>query len=135
MKALISPAVPPKVIGMRPRSESNFKAASAIAINTQEGFHVVPVEDIVRVEADGNYCRVYLAQGRAITVSKTLKTVADVLPAIHFVRIHASHMVRLSAVRDVTKDRVVLSDGTCLPIARSRRAHLLNRISAFATIL
>src|SRR5688500_17263056 len=50
-----------------------------IALPTLEGFELVPLETIIKCEADSNYTYFYLKNGRKIIVSRTLKEIEELL--------------------------------------------------------
>jgi len=88
----------------------------------------VPVEDIAWIGAEGDYARLHTG-GRSHLVSRTLVELAERLDPAEFVRIHRSTIVRWQRVREVRSDgsgryRVVLDDGTSLPLSRGRAAEL-----------
>ena len=132
MKALSKSVSSPKVLRL---NTVESRPQKALAIKTQEGIRVVPVSEVSRIEADGNYCYLHQTSGRRITISKTLKTVSELLPEKHFLRPHASHLIRLSDIRMVATNELTLSDNTLIPIARSRRKYVVTRLSEFTTFL
>jgi two-component system LytT family response regulator len=86
---------------------------------------VVPirVQDIVRLEADGDYVALH-ANGRRHLLYMNLGDLAARLESARFVRIHRSHVVNLahlSSVAPVDADRaaVVMTDGARLVASRS----------------
>lgn len=83
--------------------------------------HIVSHDHILRIEAASNYTSIYLIDGQFITLCKTLGALEKQLPS-SFMRIHQSHIVSLNAISQIINlDRVVLSDGTQVRIARSKR--------------
>ena len=59
-----------------------------IVLPTLEGFVVVEVKNVIRCEADRNYTHFFLADGRKVTISKTLKIYEELLAENGFFRIH-----------------------------------------------
>jgi two-component system LytT family response regulator len=55
-----------------------------IALPTQEGFELVPLENILHCESDSNYTHIVLKQGKKLLVSRTLKKLRSCLKDIHF---------------------------------------------------
>lgn len=89
---------------------------------------LLPIDRIDRVQAAGNYVEIH-AGGRTVTVRATLGSVEEQLDSRRFVRIHRSHLVALDRIREIQRlfggeHRVVLRDGTHLPLARRYRRRL-----------
>jgi two-component system LytT family response regulator len=96
------------------------------------GAHVVPVERIAAVAADGDYSRILTCDGAQLRVRKPLRDWEARLPAQAFARIHRATLVNLRRVQrvDAWLDRCfrVFLDGLPRPLTMSRRhAHLLRR--------
>lgn len=102
-----------------------------MALPTQNGIQLVKVDDVVRLEADGNYTTIFLKDKSKILVSKKIKEFEIWLEASHFFRIHQSHIVNLELIDRYIKGEggtVVLEDGTQLEVARRRKEDFLKRI-------
>lgn len=98
-------------------------SVSEIYVRDRGAVVSVPVRDIVRAEADGDYVAVY-ATGRRHLVYMNLGDFARRLESARFVRIHRSHIVNLAHLVSVTAadpDRaaVAMSDGARLIASRS----------------
>lgn len=87
------------------------------------------VADIDWIEAAENY--VYLhTRGTKHLVRGTIRSFAERLDPKQFLRIHRSTIVKLERVSHVESRRVVLRDGTALPISRNFAAELRARLSS-----
>jgi len=87
--------------------------------------------DVDWIEAAENY--VYLhTRGRKHLVRGTIRSFAERLDPSRFMRIHRSTIVNLERVREVDSRRVVLRDGTPIPIGRNYTAELRRRLSSRA---
>ena len=89
--------------------------------NTLEFFEP---DDIIRIESESNYSHIFLANKKKITVSKTLKDVAEHLIGTSFFRIHQSHLINTNHILKVIKEDgafVVMKDGVNLPISRNKK--------------
>ncbi len=85
---------------------------------------VVPVEEIVRVEAVSNYSRIHFANGKKITVAKVLHWFEDTLPVEMFARVHRSHLVNkifVEKVRGTHSRTLLLNNGESIIISRRKR--------------
>lgn len=98
------------------------QSGHTLKVKTSEGLDIIPFEDLIRCQSDGNYTHLYLKEGRKICVSKTLKYIQGLLPQKEFLRIHASHLVSIAEVRRILNSHgrtVVLSNGDSLPVSRT----------------
>ncbi len=74
--------------------------AKRFVIRDAEGMYFVPVADVDRVEADGDYVAV-IAGGRHHLVRQAMHVLESRLDPAEFVRVHRSHMVRIERIRRV----------------------------------
>jgi two-component system, LytTR family, response regulator len=101
-----------------------------IVISNMEGFKVVDITDIVRLEASSNYTNFVLTRDRKIMVSRTLGEYEELLQAHGFFRIHQSHIVNLRHVEAYLKTdggQVKMTDGHLLTISRNKKASFMRR--------
>jgi two-component system LytT family response regulator len=63
----------------------------------------IRIQDIVWIEAAGNYTELHLTDGDTALTSTTLTEWTERLPDAHFARIHRSTVVNANRVRDVTQ--------------------------------
>lgn len=102
----------------------NGSTNGKIAITHSNGYLLADVTDIIRFEAHGNYTKIHLTDGNILLTSKTLKRYNDQIQSPDFFRIHKTHFVNISFVKEVLNKGngfVVLKDGTELPIAVLKR--------------
>jgi two-component system, LytTR family, response regulator len=103
-----------------------------IVLPTSNGFTVVNPENIIRCESDRNYTFIFLADGRKILVSRTIKEYDEMLSDHNFFRIHQSHLINLDFLKNYTRGRggyVELTDGTVLDVSARRKSEFLKRMS------
>jgi len=102
-----------------------------MAIPTITGLMFVPVQEILRFEAKGNYTNIIMANNDTILATKTIKDYEEALPEAIFYRIHNSHIINLSRIREYQKGRggsVVMEDGTVIEVASRRREEFLRKL-------
>ena len=102
-----------------------------MAIPTITGLIFVPVQDILRFEAKGNYTSIVMANNDTILATRTIKDYEEALPEAIFYRIHNSHIINLSRIREYQKGRggaVVMEDGTVIEVASRRREEFLRKL-------
>jgi two-component system LytT family response regulator len=103
-----------------------------IAFPTFQGFEVVPLDTIIRCEADNNYTYVFLKNNKKLLVSRTLKEIDELLEGHPFLRIHQSHIVNLNEIVRYIRGEggyVVMSDDSTVNVSRSRKDELLKIFS------
>lgn len=95
-----------------------------LVLKTQESVHIVELDNIIRCEADRNYTSFYLAEGKKILVSKTLKDYETLLSSHNFLRVQQSHLINLDYVDRYDKGNggsVVMKDGSEVPLSPAKR--------------
>lgn len=101
-----------------------------LAVPTKEGVEFIQMNDILRLEADGNYTFIFLKNGKKIYTSKTLKVFENLLPSIRFYRPHQSHIINTLCMSKYVKNDggyILMSDGAQIAISRSKRKEFTNR--------
>ncbi len=89
----------------------------------KEGALVIPYNKIVRVEAAKSYSMFYFSDGTRFFSSHNLSYHARQLDQRFFQRIHKSHIINLSQVKEVITDkvkRVMLFDGSLIEVSRRK---------------
>ncbi|MCP9750946.1 LytTR family DNA-binding domain-containing protein [Ferruginibacter sp. HRS2-29] len=74
-------------------------ADKKISIPVAGGVMFIELLDIIRIEANGSYSILYLANGKTLTSSKNLKIFEQQLPEATFVRVHHSWIVNLKKMK------------------------------------
>lgn len=120
---------------MRESFQKNSAGHDPLWIRQQDSTIPLRPEHIVWVEAAGQYARIHTAGGEFL-VSKPLAEVASELPQGCFARIHRSALVSLQNVLRIRHRQgrcsLELSNGAEVPIARSRREEVIERIRQFS---
>ncbi len=104
-----------------------------IALPTTDGFTFVKREDIIRLEANGNYTAFFLKDKTKYLITKTLKYYDDMLVDYGFYRIHKSHLVNLTYITKFIKGRqgyVETVNGDRLEVSTRKREELLKALTA-----
>lgn len=81
----------------------------------------VDTNNILYLQSEVNYTRIFLREGKTYLSSKTLKHFNGILEGPEFIRIHKSFLVNRLQVLSITPDYVLLKNGTQLPISRRKR--------------
>lgn len=90
-----------------------------------------PVEEIDWIESADYYSRLHVGKATHL-IRESMSALEDQLDPVHFVRVHRSAIVNVERVKEIRLDFanrpvVVLSDGTRLPLSKSRK-EVLERV-------
>ncbi|MGM0464563.1 MAG: LytR/AlgR family response regulator transcription factor [Bacteroidota bacterium] len=110
----------------------NRKVMKRIVLATSESLHIVEIKDIIRAEADSNYTRFLLSDGKTIMVSRTIKEFDSLLSGSGMVRVHQSHLINIAwANRFVKRDGgyLLLKDNSKIPVSQNLRKKLIQAIN------
>lgn len=92
-----------------------------VILPTLEGFEVVKMEEIVRLQGNGNFTDIYLRDKSKKMVCRFLKHFSEILP-YPFIRVHKSHIINVNFVKSYHKSSggyVTLEDGNEIEISSS----------------
>lgn len=102
-----------------------------LVLKTTEKIYLISTADIIRCEADMGYTQFYMADGKNILVSKTLKDFEALLDGLGFFRIHQSHMINLKFIDYYDKTdggSIKMKDRSMLPLSRRKKESFLKLI-------
>jgi two-component system LytT family response regulator len=98
-----------------------------IILPTLEGFEVVKMEQIIRLQGNGNFTDIYLKDKTKKMVCRFLKHFEEILPA-PFLRVHKSHIINVEYVKSYHKNSggyVTLEDGNEIEISPAYKSDFL----------
>ena len=107
------------------------KPHSRLALHTQDKIHVVEISDIVRCESNINYTEFHFIDGKKLLVTKTLKDFEELLNDHGFFRVHQSHLVNTSCIREFIKSdggSILMSNGDVIPVSTRKKTTVLEMI-------
>ena len=111
-----------------------FKASlkgdfNKITIATIEGYEFIELNNLIRIEADGNYSTLFLTNKKIIT-SKVLKYYDELLMEdSNFIRVHASHIINKRHILKFIKadgGSLVMSDNENISISSRKKQEVLD---------
>ena len=92
-----------------------------------QGFDVVKTEDIIRLQADGNFTQIYLSNGTKKMVCRFLKHFDEILEN-PFVRVHRSHIINTKFVKAYHKSgTATLMDDTEIEISTNFKENFIQQ--------
>ena len=105
-----------KVVEMQPAIEKpvlplteRIPGKQRLFLKGDKKYHQVRTEDILYVEAYGNYCKIHLTTGMIVTHEK-ISGMEDKLPAAHFLRVHKSFLVALDKIEQIEGNRIRMKE-------------------------
>lgn len=102
-----------------------------IGISSMTEVQFVPINEIVRLEADDNMTHFWIKDGRRITASKTLKHFDTLLAPFNFFKVHQSHLINLNYIKSYVRNEggyLLMEDGKTVEISRRRRPLFLEKL-------
>lgn len=103
-------------------------ATKRIVLPSVHGFELVPIQTIIRCEAERNYTAFYLDGDKKIIASRTLKEFEEMLSSFGFFRVHQSHLINLSKVVRYYKGQggeLEMTDAFRVPVSRTKKEDVL----------
>jgi two-component system, LytTR family, response regulator len=113
---------------LNPGNEKNFK----LALASSAGLTFIKIADIVYCEADSNYTTFFMADGKKILVSQTLKEYDELLSPHRFFRIHHSYLINIDAAKQYLRGeggQVVMVNDVVLDVSKRRKEEFLKLFS------
>ncbi len=107
------------------------ESPKTIALHTAEKIQIARLEEILRMEADGNYTVVHFTSGQKLLLTKTLKEFDQLLETAGFLRVHQSHLVNFDHIKEFIKTDggyLLMADGERVPVAVRKRGEVLERL-------
>ena len=98
-----------------------------VVLPTLEGFEIIRMEDILRLQGNGNFTDIYMRDKTKKMVCRFLKHFSEVLP-YPFVRVHKSHIINVSHIKSYHRNSggyVTLEDGTEIEISPTYKEEFL----------
>jgi len=116
-------------------SYKNDSKSDIISVPTLSGYEIIRVEDIIHLEADESYTRIFLTNGKKLTSSMTIARYEKVLDTKIFFRVHKSHIINMRYhLREFNRHEgnvAIMDSGEAIPVARRKLSGFINAIKTF----
>jgi len=110
-------------------------ALQKIALPTMEGIDFENVQDIINLEAQGNYTKLYFIDGRQALVCKTLQEMEKMLKnSRQFVRVHRSFTINLNRIQRYIKGKggyIIMENGTTVNVSNGKKQHFMDALQRY----
>ena len=103
-----------------------------IVLKDSDSVHLLKIEQIIRCQAEDNYTRFTIEDGRQILVSKTLKEYEKMLTNSEFFRPHQSHLINLNHFLRYDKKEggmIVMNNQDIVPVSSRKKEGLMDTLS------
>lgn len=110
---------------------SHIDYSGKVVIPATNGFEVLFIDDIIRIEAEGCYTKVIVKTGKIKIVSRTLKDFEEGFLKDNFFRVHKSHLINIKYIKGYSiKDGnyVTMIDDSRIEVSRRKAADFIKRI-------
>ncbi len=103
-----------------------------ITVNHGSGYTIVDPSAIMYLATEGHHTCIVFRDGKMCTDWRPISVYDEVLNKDHFFRIHKSHIINLSCLKQIASVEVpcvVMENDATLPVARQRLGELAHRFS------
>lgn len=80
----------------------------------------IPLQQIISIEVNHNYCSFYLENNEVLTQRKSISAIEKELNSNYFVRIHSSYLINIQYIDSLKSNKAFLTNGHALPVSRSK---------------
>jgi len=103
-----------------------------IVLKTLDEIFIIPIGDILTVEADNSYSRFLLKGGQSILVSQSLKEFDSQLSPSGFMRVHQSHLVNLKHITGYKKktNMLLLEGDLQIPVSQQKKTKVMDYLNS-----
>lgn len=112
-------------------SNLNSIGCSKLAVPTIDGLQFIPINNILYIESDNIYCKLYLSNNQKINVLASIKSMEERVCHQRLIRIHKKYIVSIDKIKLFCKSDggfVLLDNEIQLPVSRFRRERFFKRI-------
>jgi DNA-binding LytR/AlgR family response regulator len=110
----------------KPEDDQSFILSDRIFIRHKEKMIKIMLADILYMEADRNYSRIFTSS-REYLLSTTLKTIEEKMSMQVFMRIHRSYLINITHVDEVAESHVMI-EKKAVPLGTGMREQLMHRM-------
>lgn len=95
------------IVGLQKFEKRFLELQNHITIKNSEGHFFMKLDGIQYMQADNNYCKIYIEDNCSMMVTKTLKEMERILPS-NFLRIHKSYIVNTSYIQMLNTSKKII---------------------------
>ncbi|CAM1369624.1 LytR/AlgR family response regulator transcription factor [Tenacibaculum xiamenense] len=91
--------------------------------------HRINPNDILFVEAYGNYCKIYMVSEEMIVCHEKISSFDEILPENIFIRIHKSFIISINKIKTIEGNRIKLVQNHIVPIGQTYKNYVSKLIN------
>ncbi|MDG4945250.1 LytTR family DNA-binding domain-containing protein [Weeksellaceae bacterium KMM 9713] len=106
---------------------------SKISVPVAGGYRYLEVDNIIYCQSQSNYTNIFLLNGKSLLISKTLKTINELLKPFYFIRVHKSYLINPNFLVQYSRSDggyVVMKNQTQIPVSKDKREVIINLFKA-----
>ena len=100
-----------------------------LTISNTDGIRILAITDIVRLEADGSYTKIFLKSGDNLISTKGIGHYQRVLEKYRFFRTHKSHLINVDMILNISySEGILLKNEDQVPLSQRSKKDFLDFI-------
>jgi two-component system LytT family response regulator len=106
-----------------------------ILLPTTDGYEVIALDEIIRLEASHNYTYCFHEDQRKTIVSRPLLSFEKILDDLPFARIHSKYIINLKFLKKYVRGSggtVIMADRTEINVSKGRKGAFLEKLETYA---
>lgn len=118
---------------VKEQMKDESQPSTKLALHTSDKIQIVNFNEIIRLEAMGNYTTFYLQGGSKVLVTRTLKEYDTLLSPSGFLRVHQSHLINLEFVAAYVKSEggyISMKDDSHVPVSVRKKPKVTEILSS-----
>lgn len=99
-------------------------------VKTGHRYDRIIIDNLLYVEGLKDYVKLHTADGATTVTLSPIRTIENMLPEKRFIRVHRSFLVNTDAIAAIERTRLILTDGSEIPVGDSYRAAVADYIAS-----
>ncbi len=100
-----------------------------LTIPHSDGIRILSIADIVRLEADGSYTKIFLKCGESLISTKGIGHYQKILGSHSFFRTHKSHLININMIINISySEGILLKNKDTVPLAQRNKKEFIEFI-------
>ncbi len=111
------------------KEQKNQPVPEKIALPVENGYEFLKINDIIKCQAESNYTKFYLVNGKSLLICHTLKSYEALLSDFNFCRVHNSFLINMFHVSKYIKGKggyAIMSDNSEVEISIRKKEQFLH---------
>lgn len=106
-----------------------------LAIPSSDGLLFINIKEIIYCEAESNYTKIHMKDGKSHIVSKTLKDYENMLINHHFFRVHHAYLINTKEIKKYIRGDggyVIMNNDVSIDVSKRKKEAFLKKIDMFS---